>query len=122
MIRRNISEMEGTPVEVDGAKGVTMKLLAGKDDGAPTFAMRHFLVEPGGFTPKHEHPWEHEVLVIAGDGELECGSEVISIHAGDGLFIPGDTLHQFRNTSENSMEFLCIVPVESPCGQCVPGS
>ena len=81
MIRRNISEMEGTPVEVDGAKGVTMKLLAGKADGAPTFAMRHFLVEPGGFTPKHEHPWEHEVLVIAGDGELECGSEVISIHA-----------------------------------------
>ncbi len=114
--------MEGTPVDVDGASGVTMKLLVGRDDHAPTFAMRHFKVEPDGCTPRHEHPWEHEVLVISGDGELECGGKVIEIHAGDGLFVPGNTLHQFRNTSNGPMEFLCIVPVESPCGQCVPGS
>ena len=75
MIRRNIHEMEGISVDVEGAKGVTMKLLAGQDDGAPTFAMRHFLVESGGCTPKHEHPWEHEVLIIAGDGEIECGGD-----------------------------------------------
>ncbi len=114
--------MEGTPINGDGVQGVTMKLLVGRDDDAPTFAMRHFSVEPDGFTPKHQHPWEHEVLILSGDGEVECDGAVLSITGGDGLFIPSNDLHQFRNTGNVPLEFLCIVPVESECGEVVPGS
>ena len=114
--------MEGANIEGDGIEGVCMKLLVGKSDHAPTFAMRHFSVAEGGFTPRHKHPWEHEVLVLAGEGELECDGEVTHIAKGDGIFIPSNELHQFRNNSTEPLEFLCIVPVESDCGQCVPGS
>lgn len=122
MIKRSVQQMDGTPIEGDGIQGVTMKLLVGKQDHAPTFAMRHFLVEPGGFTPMHQHPWEHEVLILSGEGEVESDTEVTSIASGDGLYIPSNELHQFRNTSTTPLEFLCIVPVESDCGEPVPGS
>ena len=122
MIKRSIQKMDGTPIEGEGIKGVSMKLLVGRDDDAPTFAMRHFAVEPGGYTPKHQHPWEHEVLIITGQGEVECNGEVQTIIGGDGLFIPSNDLHQFRNTSDTPLEFLCIVPVNSDCGEVVPGS
>jgi quercetin dioxygenase-like cupin family protein len=122
MIKRSINSMEGTPVNGDGVQGVTMKLLVGRDDDAPTFAMRHFSVETEGFTPKHQHPWEHEVLVLSGEGEVECDGKVAVISGGDSLFIPSNDLHQFRNTGTSPLEFLCIVPVESDCGEVVPGS
>jgi quercetin dioxygenase-like cupin family protein len=122
MIKRSVQQMDGTPIEGDGIQGVTMKLLVGKQDNAPTFAMRHFLVEPGGFTPMHQHPWEHEVLILSGEGEVESDTEVTPIASGDGLYIPSNELHQFRNTSTTPLEFLCIVPVESDCGEPVPGS
>lgn len=122
MIKRSVQQVEGTKLEGDGIQGVTMKLLVGREDSAPTFAMRHFSVEPDGFTPNHQHPWEHEVLVLSGKGEFECNGEVLPITAGDGLYIPSNDLHQFRNTSDSPLEFLCIVPVESDCGEVVPGS
>ena len=122
MIKRSVQQMKGTPIVGDGIQGVSMKLLVGKQDDAPTFAMRHFLVEPGGFTPMHQHPWEHEVLILSGEGEVDSDGEVAHISSGDGLYIPSNELHQFRNTSNTPLEFLCIVPVESDCGEVVPGS
>jgi len=122
MIKRSIQNMEPIQIEGDGVMGVSMKLLVGRADDAPTFAMRHFAVEKDGFTPHHQHPWEHEVLILSGEGEVECGGEVQPIKGGDGLFIPSNDLHQFRNTGEFPLEFLCIVPVDSDCGEAVPGS
>ena len=122
MMKRSVQSMDGIPIKGDGIQGVTMKLLVGREDNAPTFAMRHFSVEPGGFTPMHSHPWEHEVLVISGNGELECDGEMTQITCGDGLYIPSNEVHQFLNSGDTNLEFLCIVPVESDCGEVVPGS
>lgn len=122
MIKRSVQQIEGTPITGEGISGVTMKLLVGRDDDAPTFAMRHFSIEPEGFTPMHNHDWEHEVLILSGQGELECDGEVSKISSGDGLYIPSNEMHQFRNVGVDPLEFLCIVPVASDCGQIVPGS
>jgi quercetin dioxygenase-like cupin family protein len=122
MIKRSVQQMAGTPVTGEGISGVTMKLLVGRDDDAPTFAMRHFSVEPGGYTPMHSHDWEHEILVLGGHGELECDGEVSAITSGDGLFIPSNQTHQFRNVGAKPLEFMCIVPVAFGCGQEVPDS
>ena len=122
MIKRNIQSLEGKKLEGDGIQGVTMKLLVGQSDGAPTFAMRHFSVEASGCTPLHQHDWEHEVLVLSGNGELECAGVVSPITSGDSIFVPANDLHQFRNLSQESLEFICIVPVESACGELIPGS
>ena len=46
-------------VDMDGAEGCQVRWLIGQDDGAPHFAMRQYEVASGGFTPRHQHPDEH---------------------------------------------------------------
>ena len=51
-----------------GAQGCSIRWLVGEAEGAPNFAMRQFEVAVGGHTPKHSHPYEHEVFVLEGRG------------------------------------------------------
>jgi quercetin dioxygenase-like cupin family protein len=58
------------PVDMAGAKDVDIRVLISTDDGAENFAMRMFEVQPGGHTPWHTHPNEHEVFIVEGHGVL----------------------------------------------------
>lgn len=102
--------IEEKPVKMEGAAGCTVRWLVDEADGAPNFAMRQFEVAPGGFTPRHSHPYEHEVFVLEGDGVVLDGDQSRPLKAGDVVFVaPGD-VHQFRNTGQQPMKFLCLVP------------
>jgi len=103
-------------MEMEGVKDVDMRLMVGREDGAPNFSMRHFTVQPGGYTPHHQHNYEHEVLILEGEGEAQDGDDVHSIRAGDVLFVQPNTVHQFRNTGATPMKFLCLVPTQFDCG------
>ncbi|GCA62582.1 hypothetical protein KIPB_006690 [Kipferlia bialata] len=72
--------------------------------------MRQFDLAKGGNTPKHVHAWEHEVYVLAGQGELYTPSGYKPVSAGDCILVPCNEEHQFRNTGENVFKFLCLVP------------
>ncbi len=111
-----------TPVTMDGVKGVSMRVMVGRADGAPNFAMRHFTVEPGGHTPRHSHNYEHEIYVVKGQGQVEYDGSMQSIRAGDVLWVEPNRVHQFTNNSEAALEFLCLVPVTFDCGKPTPGS
>lgn len=101
------------PVTMEGAAGCTVRWLIGKADHAPTFAMREFTVEPGGHTPRHSHPYEHEVFVLEGDGVVVEGIVQHRLHAGDVIYVAPGEVHQFKNTSDHPLRFLCIVPNSS---------
>jgi len=122
MLIRRASDMTGRPMEVDGVQGVTMRLMVGRDDGAPNFAMRHFTVEPGGHTPRHSHNYEHEVYVVAGTARVEEDGTYHEVSAGDTLFVRPNVTHQFVNNGESPFQFLCLVPIEFNCedGSCMP--
>jgi quercetin dioxygenase-like cupin family protein len=119
-------QVDARPMAMDGASGVTMRLLIGREHGAPNFAMRHFTVEPGGHTPEHAHNYEHEVLILAGKAIVRGGETLREAHAGDVLLIPANELHQFRNPGHEPLVFICLVPVRLDCGdgscQPTPGS
>jgi quercetin dioxygenase-like cupin family protein len=74
--------------------------------------MRLFTVAPDGYTPKHQHAWEHEVYVL--EGELEVFSEdgPRTVQAGDAVLVLLGELHQFRNTGKTEARFLCMIPVQ----------
>ena len=97
-------------VQMEGASGCKVRWLVGEADGAPNFAMRQFEVEPGGFTPRHLHPYEHEVYVIAGEGVVYEGDNPHPLKAGDVVFVTPDEIHQFRNTGDVPLQFLCLIP------------
>jgi quercetin dioxygenase-like cupin family protein len=102
-----------------GCKGVRMRWLVGADDGAPHFAMRRFEVDAGGHTPHHDHAWEHECYILSGEGVIVDGQgNENQIKAGDCIYVPCCEKHQFRNTSEQPLQFLCMVP--NPDRACDP--
>lgn len=121
MLVRRSSEVEAQSMSMAGASGVSMRLLVGRGDAAPHFAMRQFTVDPGGHTPEHHHPYEHEVYVLSGKGVVRGGRTVREIRAGDVVFMPADELHQFKATGAEPLVFLCMVPVTHDCGNgCAP--
>ncbi len=99
------------PVNMEGAKGVEIRQLISKADGAPTFAMRMFEIEPGGHTPLHRHPHEHEVFVLEGAGTFVHEGRNYPITREDVVFVPGDSEHCFKNTGNALLRFLCLVPL-----------
>jgi len=103
-------QVKSQPVEMEGAVDCTVRWLVGEADGAPNFAMRQFEVAPGGYTPKHHHPYEHEVFVLEGEGVVLEGDQEHPLTAGDVVFVAPDEIHQFRNTSSTPLKFLCLVP------------
>jgi quercetin dioxygenase-like cupin family protein len=110
MILKNINSIDKQTVTMAGAQKVQMQLLCGPDDGCPNFAMRKFIVAPGGCTPKHQHDYEHEVLVLSGEGMVFGNGAEQSIKSGDVLYVPANELHQFRNTGGIPLQFICLVP------------
>ncbi|MEM2935795.1 MAG: cupin domain-containing protein [Candidatus Bathyarchaeia archaeon] len=88
-----------------------MRWLITKDTGAENFAMRLFEMEPGGFSPLHSHPWEHEVFILEGQGLVIGGREEKMFKEGDVIFIPPNEIHQLKNIGEKTAKFLCLIPI-----------
>ena len=102
--------VEQTVVEMEGAENCKVRQLVGKNVEAPNFAMREFEVAPGGFTPHHSHPYEHEIYVLAGQGIALEGSNEHTIKAGDVVYVAPNDIHQFKNTGDQPLKFLCLIP------------
>lgn len=103
-------DVEEQAVTMPGSSGCTVRWLVGEREGAPNFAMRQFEVAPGGYTPLHHHPYEHEVFVLEGTGTIREGEREHKLRPGDVVFVVPDEVHQFRNTGEVPLKFLCLVP------------
>jgi len=92
------------------------RVLIGPDEGAPNFSMRKFTLGPGGFSPRHAHPWEHEVYVLAGRGEVRFAGGSRGVGPGDFVLVPSGDEHQFANVGDGAFEFLCMVPLAGEDG------
>ena len=110
---KNFKDIEPKIIETP-AGDVKGRVLIGKDDGAENFCMRLLELPPGAATPRHEHEWEHEVIVHSGKGEVFCEGDWIPLEAGSAVFIPGGEEHHFRCTGEEPFLFVCVIPSGPP--------
>ncbi len=113
MKHMHYTDVEEEDVEMEGAKGVTVRWLVSGKDSAPNFAMRLFEVKPGGHTPFHQHDFEHEVYVLEGNGIIKKEDSEDSFREGDFFFVPSMEWHDFRNDGEGKLKFLCMVPIDN---------
>lgn len=97
-------------VTMEGARKAYIRWLVSEKDGAPNFAMRLFEVKPGGFTPFHSHSWEHENFIVEGEGALVTEDEEIHFKTGDVIYVPPFMKHNYKNTGESTLKFLCMIP------------
>ena len=108
LIARGSVEPKEVPSDAEGnpARGTRIQVLVA--DG-PNFAMRLFTIEPGGHTPLHSHPWEHEVYIVSGAGRTRGAMEA-EISAGDAVYVPPGELHSFVNSGDGELSMICVVP------------
>jgi quercetin dioxygenase-like cupin family protein len=100
-------------VEMEGAEGVKIRWLISEKDDAKNFFMRMFEIQKGGHTPLHTHPHEHEVFILEGNGILVSETKEYEFKEGYVIFVEGGKEHQFKNTGNNPLRFLCLIPKTS---------
>jgi len=100
-------------VEIEGASRVGIRWLITKQDGAENFAMRLFEIDPGGHTPLHTHPHEHEVFALEGKGILVYKGAEHPFEPGHAIFVPAGTQHQFKNNTNSILKMLCLIPASA---------
>lgn len=108
-------DIESQKFDAEGiVKGVTGRVAIGRDDGANNFCMRVFEIEPGGFSPKHSHDWEHEIFFHQGSGQVYSNGDWQATQAGTTVFIPGGEEHQIKNAGDSVLTFVCLIPAGAP--------
>lgn len=96
--------------DVTAGSGTKRQVLIGPDEG-PNFAMRRFIMEPGGGMPMHTNEVEHEQYVLRGSARVRIGDDEHHVKAGDVVYIPGGVPHSYdADEGEEPFEFLCVVP------------
>ncbi len=112
MIVKHYTDVAAEKVTMAGAEDVTIRWLLGKDSPAPNFWLRLFEVRPGGHSPYHTHSSEHEIFVLEGQGRINAKGKLFPVAAGAFALVEPGEEHQFENTGDKVMKFLCLVPKE----------
>jgi len=110
----SLENVEKQKVKMDGADKAWKQMPLSSADDAPVYSYRVFTIDPGGYTPYHEHPFEHMNYIIEGEGALinEKG-ELQSLKAGDFALVMPNEKHQYRNTSfQYDFKMICGVSKE----------
>ena len=95
---------------VDATEGLRKAVLIDESDGAPTFAIRRFELDPDSTVPRHTNAIEHEQYVLEGEYVVGIGEDEHVVTAGDALLIPAGVVHWYRNEGSEPGAFICAVP------------
>lgn len=101
--------------KVKTKSGNSIWWLLSEEAGVPNYELRYFEIEPDMCTSYGKHPWEHEVFLIKGTGLLKGKDSKgkpfeEQIGAGDAIYIAPNDEHQFYNSSDRPLGFVCVVP------------
>lgn len=106
----HISDVQSIKIIDPEASEVLKFVLIGRDEGWLDNVMRVFEIAPGGYTAQHKHAWPHINYILEGQGTLFLEGKEQIISEGDFAYIPDDELHQFKNNSDQTLKFICVVP------------
>jgi len=110
MIIRKIDDVPQDKISMEGVSNASIQWLIGEKAAAPNFYLRRLELGVEGHTPLHSHPWEHEVYVLDGKGQINTGNQSFPLEANSFAFVKPEEMHQFENTGDTPFRFLCIIP------------
>ncbi len=94
------------------APGASIRVLIDENDGAPVYKLRMIEIAPGGNSPDHSHPYEHENFIVEGKGQVMMEGEWHDLKPGDVVLVPPNMRHQYKNSGDAPFKFLCGIPVD----------
>ncbi|MEJ2545439.1 MAG: cupin domain-containing protein [Calditrichaceae bacterium] len=98
-----------TSEDVPAGNKTSRQVLISSDE-APNFAMRKFILQPGGSMPNHTNTVEHEQYVLNGQAEIAIGDKTYQVKKDDVVFIPANVPHWYKVIGDEPFEFLCLIP------------
>lgn len=96
-------------IPVTAGTGTAMHVLVGPAQGKTSFALRRFVMQPGGGMPLHTNLVEHQQYVLRGRARITIGDAVHEVAPDHTLFIPAGVPHSYE-VVEGPFEFICVVP------------
>ena len=94
---------------VGAGRGTRRQVLIGPDE-APNFALRRFIMQPGGNMPRQTNTVAHEQYVLRGRARVGIGDAVVEVGPDDVVYIPAGVPHWYEAQGDVPFEFLCVVP------------
>ena len=111
MKRKHYTDVEELKVTDYESTGTTVRwLITRENEGAPRYALRRFEIQPGGQIGLHGHPQEHEIYCLMGRGVVFTSDKKYDIKKDDVLYVPPEEKHGYKNTTDEPLVFLCIIP------------
>jgi quercetin dioxygenase-like cupin family protein len=105
-----VRKSQDVPLDtVTGGTATARQVLIG-EEVSPHFAIRRFVMEPGGGMPLHTNTVEHGQYVLTGQATIRIGNDTVQVSAGDSVHIPANVPHSYSVDGADRFEFLCVVP------------
>lgn len=95
----------------EGSHNVKMKQLIGHEDGARKTAMHELIIGRGGYSAKHRHEWDHQLIVTEGRGLAILNGKKIPLRPGVVLLVQSNEEHQFLQHGKRPLHFLTVTPL-----------
>lgn len=95
----------------EGSHNVRMRQLIGREDGARKTAMHELIVGKGGFSTKHKHAWDHQLVVTKGRGVALVDRKRIPLRPGVVLLVQANEEHQFLQQGKSPLVFVTVTPI-----------
>ena len=110
---REIKEYDVKETYGQETEGVTIRWISEKRTGGKEylhhFALRYFIIKPGGYIALHQHPWEQEIIITKGRLQITGSKNDRIIEKDDVAYIAGNEEHGFKNIGDKPGEFYCII-------------
>lgn len=94
------------------AMQATIRWLIAEKECAARFAMRVIEIKGRGEKiPLHHHPYEHEIFIVDGAGNVLSPDGARPVGPGSFVFVRPDEEHGFENTGAGPFRFICVIPL-----------
>jgi len=94
--------------------GMPLRFLCDAHDTADAWSLMEEEIPIGHGPPPHRHDWDEAYYVISGALDFQMDDKTVRIEAGDFAYLPRNTIHAFKGSSEAPAKVLIFaVPAHS---------
>lgn len=104
----NINDVKSSEVKIGKSKNTYIQWLI-TDKQEKNYAMRRFIIKPGGNISLHYHDYYESLYIINGKCDAYVDDEKMELKSGDFIFIDSKHKHKIINTGNNDLEFICVI-------------
>lgn len=79
-----------------------------QEAGETELNIKFFEMNPGGYSPLHNHSEQHQLIITDGEGSVFDGEKTAAIRADDIAYIAPNEPHQLRSVGDKPLKFICL--------------